>query len=231
MKARRDGSVEELLVWTYRDQKAERNIDGGVGLFEPERDAGDIEWHGVSACGVAAVERIGRLGARVDVFGGDPGIVHEDAWAVHSLVRGLGPRMAAIVMRHAREGARPSVSLSPIEYRPVHARSRDGALKPDVLQLRECDIKRGSMRRNRIDALAVEPVLRVSMVIKARRTYRDWRAALHMLRAALVWREEVRLRSWRVADGLPPRFEDLWPDHPADLREALAAYRRWQISR
>ena len=97
--------IEDLLVWTYRDQRADVVIRNGVGLHDTEAamDAGSVEARGSSStCGCAALERIGRAGCRVDGGGLSADHLHEDAERIHRQVERLPAPIAALVIRSAR---------------------------------------------------------------------------------------------------------------------------------
>ena len=58
-------STEHLLVWTYRDQRADRVA--GVGLLlAAEASAAGEPIRGISGDGTAALEMIDALGCRID---------------------------------------------------------------------------------------------------------------------------------------------------------------------
>ncbi len=97
--ARRTGSLWALLVWTYRDQRADRD-DGGWD-WTPPRVSGD---------GVAAMIRWGELECRVDggrwkgLSGAEP---HRDAQAVVARMATLPEAERRLLVRHARTGVPP----------------------------------------------------------------------------------------------------------------------------
>lgn len=84
--------IEALLVWTYRDQKADRaeaqNRSLGYGLDSSLR----VER---AACGGAGP--VARIGSGL----------HPDAEAVHAAVLGLSRFQQELVIRHARVNGRP----------------------------------------------------------------------------------------------------------------------------
>jgi hypothetical protein len=111
--------VEDLLVWTYRQQRADVVCDRGLGLHDIEASLDHVELHGISLCGCAEVERIQQLGVRVDGTGGCSAL-HEDAELVHQVVSRLAVPLQHLVIRHARERERPDV-MAGLRPRPIPA--------------------------------------------------------------------------------------------------------------
>jgi len=120
-------AIDKLLVWTYRLQKADVVIGLGQGMLREEAELDGVEWQGVSGCGCAAVERIERLGVRVD-GGGNYGLtkLHPDAETVHeTLMRELERPMQIMVIEHARRGDPPEwTGLLPRPYPILDGRGR-----------------------------------------------------------------------------------------------------------
>ena len=111
--------VEELLVWTYRRQRADVVVGRGLGLQVGERLVDGQNVQASSACGCAAVGRIQELGVRVDGTGGCDAL-HEDAEVVHQVVGRLDGPLQGLVIQHARDGSRPDVMLGAVPRpRPV----------------------------------------------------------------------------------------------------------------
>ena len=104
---RRAVPIDHLLVWTYHAQRADLVVAMGAGLERIEAAVDGVEWHAASACGCASVSRIGELGCRVDARGGPPGHLHVDAERVHELVQRLDKPVAALLIRHGRDGSAP----------------------------------------------------------------------------------------------------------------------------
>ena len=99
--------IERLLIWTYRDQKADVVIGNGGGLFDQEGAMDGRIAYRTSADGVATIARIGLLGTRVDGGGASASHLHPDAEAVHAAVMALPLDTALLIMRHARAASRP----------------------------------------------------------------------------------------------------------------------------
>lgn len=120
-------AIDKLLVWTYRLQKADVVIGLGQGMLREEAELDGVEWQGVSGCGCAAVERIERLGVRVD-GGGNYGLtkLHPDAETVHeTLMRELERPMQIMVIEHARIDVVPSWSgLLPKAYPVLNGKGK-----------------------------------------------------------------------------------------------------------
>ena len=100
--------IERLLIWTYQRQLVDLILGHGVDLWQAEREAAGIEWHGHSVDSVYTLLCRLRLGVRVDAscgwFFAD---VPPDAIAVHEAVTGLGQGYAPLIICHARSGTRP----------------------------------------------------------------------------------------------------------------------------
>ncbi len=112
-KAPRRISIEALLIWTYRDQRA---ADEVAGLHQSEAEADGVAWSGRSGDGVAALMDRARLGCRIEGGAGKntmTGWIHRDAEMVDSWVRALGEDVARLVIRHAAVGLRPEVPATP----------------------------------------------------------------------------------------------------------------------
>ena len=74
-----DFTVEQLAIWTYRDQKAHKVESSS--LFEAERVAAGLELHSVSQ--TAVVGRVCELGGFIDGGGLRSGALHPDAELLH----------------------------------------------------------------------------------------------------------------------------------------------------
>ena len=112
-KAPRRISIEALLIWTYRDQRA---ADEVAGLHQSEAEANGVAWSGRSGDGVAALMDRARLGCRIEGGAGKntmTGRIHPDAEIVDSWVRAMGEETARLVIRHAAVGLRPEVPAAP----------------------------------------------------------------------------------------------------------------------
>ena len=190
--------VEDLLVWTYRLQRADVVIGRGVGLHGPEAALDDVERYGSSACGCAAVERIARLGVRVDKLGYDPGALHPDAEVVHREVEAMDRRrvqglpVSRLVILHAARAERPGELACEVP-RPIPHLNRLG--DPQVVWT-------DKGRRQGYCPISYQPS--AAMVWASRLEYLAWHEALRLLVFAL--RGEGRLiRWWPLAPAAPAR--------------------------
>jgi hypothetical protein len=128
VELRQPTDIETLLVWTYRDQKADRVISVGTKLHRQEAEV-DGEWHdSTSKDGIAAVERAGILGTRIDGGGNGTAALHGDAEYVHEAVMTLPMPVAMLTMQHARAASRPDGITIPIP-RPVRQLAQNGRVK------------------------------------------------------------------------------------------------------
>jgi len=117
--------IERLLVWTYRDQRADKVLAASSGLLAAEAA---LDGHGrylTSGDGVATMARIGALGVRVDGGGPSSGALHQDAEVVHEAVTMLGKIEAHLVIEHARAASRPD-QIEIIPPRAYAVRNRLG---------------------------------------------------------------------------------------------------------
>lgn len=106
-------SIEALLIWTYRDQRA---ADDVAGLHESEVQADGGTWQGRSGDGVAALMDRARLGCKIESGGGKATAtprLHPDAEVVDAWVRALGEETARMVIRYAQIAERPYVPPPP----------------------------------------------------------------------------------------------------------------------
>ena len=88
--------IEELLRWTWQDQRADDEYAKGGGGPRAGLDS------------VLVVARRGELGTHVDGGGRlDVGELHPDAEAVYEAVMSLPGRVALLLRRHALAGTRP----------------------------------------------------------------------------------------------------------------------------
>lgn len=186
-----DIDVEALLIWTYRDQRADLYA-GGARMHPLERAADGHRVFGRSADGCAAIEDRAMLGADVDVRGHVVGgmAIDDDAEHVHGLVASLG-LVAATLMRHARAGSRPgwAADVAPLRIVPLYEERR----WPDPAVPRHpgwlycpfvVDDNHGEIAFQRAE-------------------YTAWVSGLILVAYGLR-QETGRLRRWQVTDVLPP---------------------------
>jgi hypothetical protein len=178
VRQRQPIDIEDLLVWTYRHQKADIVIERGIGLHSLEAAAGGIEIHGSSACGCASVERIGMLGTRIDMSGHGSGDLHPDAEAVHRAVMQLDDRVnglprSRLVIQHAARGERPDPMLGAVP-RPYPLLTHDGRVAIEWLD-----------RGRRFGLCRVQWSPAWALIDAAQREYSAWHAALRLLAMAV----------------------------------------------
>jgi hypothetical protein len=130
--------IEDLLVWTYRHQRADVVIRRGVGLHDLEAAADGVPVLASSACGCAAVARIGALGVRVDSLGRDRGDLHPDAEVVHGAVQELTGRVhglpiAHLVISHAARGEAPDAMVGQVPRARPYIHPANGTVRVDWL--------------------------------------------------------------------------------------------------
>jgi len=109
--------VEQLAIWAFRDQKADRFAS--LGLFAIEAQAEGLQVGGRSGDGCGALAEIENLGCRIDrQSGAIRDIVHPAAEAVAVAVHEIED--GEMVRFHASLGGRPDGWKDPVRwYRPV----------------------------------------------------------------------------------------------------------------
>ena len=178
--------VQALLVWTYRRQRADVVIGSGAGLLDAEAAADEVERHGISGCGCAAVASIERLGCRVDGGGMSAGALHPDAETVHQAVQKLPVPAAQMVMRCARWGDVPDWMP---RGRPIARAVRNGRGQA-VVRCEAWD------RHRHYGWCPIEWVVSVARIEAARREYAIWHSAIRDVAYRLIY--ENRLTAYRV---------------------------------
>lgn len=112
-RTRKRVTIEDLLIWAYRDEKVDRVEAGPAAGFH-------TGYGRVSACGTASVERYGLLGCFVD---GSRMMVSprapDDAVAVHEAVQAFAVETRVLIMVHARAATRPEWRRVPVRCLPV----------------------------------------------------------------------------------------------------------------
>ena len=112
--------IERLLVWTYRDQRADVVIGLGMRFFEQEAAMDGRTRYATSTDGITALQRVGALGTRVDGGGASAAALHPDAEVVHDAVMMLDRHLAMMVIEHARASSRPDqTAIVPPRAHPV----------------------------------------------------------------------------------------------------------------
>jgi hypothetical protein len=178
--------IEDLLVWTYRDQRADVVIERGIGLFDQEGEADGIVKQREAACGVLAVARSCLLGGRVDGGGRSAGALDEDAELVHRAVMRLTDRVQGLprwrlVIQNAARSERPDAMVTAVP-RPVALLQRDG--RPVV---------NWSDKGKRYGSCPVEYAPSAALILAAQAEYAAWHSALMLLALAL---QSERLSRW-----------------------------------
>ncbi|MBN9525440.1 MAG: hypothetical protein J0H82_04495 [Alphaproteobacteria bacterium] len=185
-------SIEWLLEWTYRQQRAQHYAGRGIGLYEGERAAQGVEWFGHSADGVFEIERRAQIGGRIDVSGGDMGWLDDDAATVHDVVEGAPDGI--LVIRQAEIGGRPSwgADAQP-RLRPV----LDAKGKPEIGYWWDFDAR---------DHRRYCPVIVLNSadeVAHVRAVYQRWARAVIAIRLRLL-NADRSLRRHRLDQTVPP---------------------------
>lgn len=187
--------IEGLLVWVYRDQKADLVISRGVGLHGLEAAADGVASYASSACGCAAVARIGELGVRVDQAGRDGGALHPDAEVVHRAVMRLTDRVnglprSRLIIQNAARGERPDAMVGQVP-RPRPLLQRDG--RPVV---------HWTDKGKRYGSCPVQYAPSAAMILAAQAEYSAWHATLRLLAIALQ-AEGQMTKYWPLPPAAP----------------------------
>lgn len=194
--------LAQLLVWVYRDQKAD--VMTGRGLWAPEAEFDalpDVQvvrrWSG---CGCAQVEAIGRLGVRVESTGWQQrAVLHPDAEAVHDALVAMSREdwMGALLLRrYGADGSTPEWGDGDQELGPVFD-SRDKIVQDRCDEVVEVVDAVGRKLLVPVRYCPVEAYPSDDWIETTRGEYRRWHAALLRLSAGLA---EIRLSRWRL-DG------------------------------
>ena len=97
--------IEALVIWAFRDQKADLVVGRGAGLHEIEASADGRPRQGGS--NVASLAQYAALGTKIDEPGPDPGLVDPDAERIYEAVLTLNTACKGLVCRHGRNASRP----------------------------------------------------------------------------------------------------------------------------
>jgi hypothetical protein len=132
-------TLEELLIWAYRDQKVDRMAQASLADLEASAD-GDEPHHRASTDGVCTMQRIASLGARIpgSTSWGASATYHPDAGEVMAAIGKLGWQHAGLIVNYARIGDRPErsdVLPMPHPMSPHTLEDRYGRAKHDGQQI------------------------------------------------------------------------------------------------
>lgn len=192
-------SIEQLIAWTYRDQKADRMTD--LALLEAERAAAGIRDQRSTRDGSIGAGRA-ELGLSAIVFPRRVlGALHADAEAIHDRVNMLAD--GYLLVLYGRQAARPD--WVPVAELGLVPEFKGGAWAFDQAG-RPLD---GSFRvvytpNREASHCALELAADPAFVRAQRAEYRRWRAGLLALRNACRDQGSPRLRAYAVTEELPP---------------------------
>ena len=186
--------VEDLVIWAFRDQHADRHAS--VGLHYIEAEAEGLDHYGRSSDGCAALSDIENLGCRIDrSVGIRRDLVHPAAEAVAVLVGEIDG--GDLVRYHGRLGGRPGDWAPPVRWwRPV-------VVKPNGEAQWERTGPGNSPRFCRII-----PTITREELLRRRLTYVRWWEALDQL----AWRLSMRALGFTVLPPAAPQAP--WDDQP-----------------
>lgn len=197
-----------LLVWVYRDQKADVMTGRGLWAPEAELDAGAgvqvvRRWSG---CGCAQIEAIGVLGSRIEATGWQQrAVLHADAEAVHDALVAMSREdwMGALLLRrYAAAGSQPDWGDGEQELGPLFD-ARDKIIQDRYDEVVEVIDAVGRKLLVPVRYCPVEAYPSDDWVEMSRGEYRQWHAALLRLMERLG---DVTLRRWRL-DGIGAEAE------------------------
>lgn len=191
-------SIEALLVWTYRDQKADVWWDSHQGLFMGEQALAVRKPLGFQSSynGVADRDPVDDCAVTRALV---PWSIPDDAQRVHRQVRALSRRDQALVVMHGRRADRPDAYLGELP-RLTAKRWRAKAEGKEAVTVMHPKTKRGWYCE-----VEVSPDPRD--MLAARTLYSAWRDTLR----ALAWslRAAAALELFAVTEALPPLAEPL----------------------
>ncbi|WP_372000922.1 hypothetical protein P7L68_19585 [Tistrella mobilis] len=161
--------IEDLLIWTYQTQRADRVIRAEEAAL-PKGPAGWAE--------ASVLDGLGQTGVSIRSASGDrvPQSLHSDAETVHEAVSMLPSRMGALIILSARAGERPDWTAGRLRMEPQWRELASGGRKPVVIY-----------DRNRNPVLCpVEPRPTAEEYRAARETWALWHEGLVRLVALLT---------------------------------------------
>lgn len=179
-------SIEQLLVWTYRDQKAE-NLGAGAHMFAAEQAASgrSVTLQAHSSRMILEHE---QLGARVDTSPSLGFDLHEVAELVHAWVRSLTVMEGRLVMECARTGSRPALPTC-VRPRIVPAQYGDAGQTRAMANREWHYDKKG--RRFPLEWCDVIISNTREQLLRAYERYANWCLSLNMVRDALVLDDRI----------------------------------------
>lgn len=195
--------LAQLLIWVYRDQKAE--VMSGRGLWAPEAEA-DAPPNALvvrrwSGCGCAQIEAIGILGSRIDATGWQQRpVLHPDAETVHDQMVAMSKDDwigALLLRRYAADGSAPDWGDGEQELGPVFD-ARDKIIQDRYDEVVEVVDAIGRQLLVPLRYCPVEAYPSDDWMDMSRGEYRQWFAALGRLQARL---QGLPMSRWRL-DGL-----------------------------
>lgn len=192
--------LAQLLVWVYRDQRAD--VMTGRGLWAPEAEAdapANIQvvrrWSG---CGCAQVEAIGILGASIRSTGWEQRpVLHPDAEAVHDALVAMSRDdwMGALLLRrYGADGSVPEWGDGDQELGPLFD-DRDKIVQDRYDEVVEVVDAVGRKLLVPVRYCPVEAYPSDDWIELTRGEYRAWYAALLRLMEGL---QDARLSRWRL---------------------------------
>ncbi|HVI52926.1 MAG TPA: hypothetical protein VM661_17085 [Candidatus Sulfotelmatobacter sp.] len=197
-----------LLVWVYRDQKADKM--SGRGLWAPEAEADAAPGVQVvrrwSGCGCAQLEAIALLGSRIDATGWQQRpVLHPDAEVLHDRLVEMSREdwMGALLLRrYGGDGGMPDWGDGDQELGPVFD-ARDKIVQDHSDEMVEVVDAVGRNLLVPVRYCPLEAYPSDDWVALTRGEYRQWFAALERLWARL---DGLAFSRWRL-DGLGAEAE------------------------
>lgn len=195
--------LARLLVWVYRDQKADKM--SGRGLWAPEAEADAAPGVQVvrrwSGCGCAQLEAIALLGSRIETTGWQQRpVLHPDAEAIHDVMVAMSRDdwMGALLLRrYGADGGMPDWGDGDQELGPVFDR-RDKIVQDRYDEAVEVVDAIGRHLLLPLRYCPLEAYPSDEWVAASQGEYRQWHGALERLMARIL---DVRLQRWRL-EGL-----------------------------
>lgn len=159
-------SIESLIVWTYKTQKADIAIDRGVGLFEQEKKTDGREVRKISGDGCFQIAQNKMLGATIhnSCFAGLK--IHPDSEVVHQFIETLPAVEKGLVKDYGRTELIPD-------------------WMPDAVPVLEPDIRPNGKPRIIYDdsrnasMMVMKERLSFDEIVYKRQVYSRWWEAMH----------------------------------------------------
>lgn len=188
--------IEDLVIWTYRDQCADVSYTNGRDPMTP------------GMAGSVLASAAFRLGTAVD-GGAGANKVASDAFLVDQTLRANYASWGELVWFHGMTGTQPTVDAEP--WAVIERADEYGYALENQDKVRYAYDEHGNeIYCHILGRWVVGPV----QIANQRERYTDWYAALYGLRVDL----KGRLERYELTDKMPPA--PIWPERAAPVRNS-----------